>query len=231
MSADRATGPARPGPCVSRPWSSTAPVAMVLTDADLVIRWVSPAVTPLLGWDPEEVLGTDAADLIHPDDLGRAAHNLGQMLEFTDPEEIDTLVVRIRHKDGGGAHRRHGANLLHDPEVSALLVNLRDVSLQVEAQVALARSEGTPGPLAQHSSDSVFVTTADGSSPTPARRSRTSSATRRSVVGHRPQEYADEATSTRHGAWTRLLAEPGPSKTSVAGSATRTARGAGSRSC
>ena len=189
-----------------------SPVAMVLTDADLVIRWVSPAVSPLLGWDPAEVVGTDAADLIHPDDLGRVAHNLGQMLTFADPEEIDTLVVRIRHKEGGWRHIDvTGANLLHDPEVGAMLVNLRDVSLQVEAQVALARSEEHFRALAQHSSDSVFVTTAHGviTYASPAVENVFGYGPEQ-LVGHRPQEYADEATvDATMAIWPRLVAEPG----------------------
>lgn len=185
-----------------------SPVAIVLTDAELVIKWVSPAVAPMLGWAPEDVLGTDASKLIHPDDLGRVAHNLGQVLDYAEPDEIDTLIVRIRDKDGGWrVIDITGVNLLHDPQVGALLVNLRDVTLQIEAQDALARSEERFRALAQHSSDSVFLTTADGlityASPAvehvfgyPAE----------ALLGRRPHEYADDTTvSTTVRAWTRLL--------------------------
>ena len=185
-----------------------SPVAIVLTDRDLAIRWVSPAVTPLLGWLPDDVLGTDASELIHPDDLGRVAHNLGQVLDFADPEEIDTLVVRIRHKDGGWrAIDITGVNLLHDPQVRALLVNLRDVTLQIEAQEALALSEERFRALAQHSSDSVFLTTADGliTYASPAVEHVFGYAADE-LLGRRPHEYADDRTvAATVRVWRRLL--------------------------
>ena len=192
-----------------------SPVAIVLTDADLVIRWVSPAVTPMLGWEPADVVGLDAGDLIHPDDLGRVAHNLGQMLEFADPDEIDTLIVRILHKDGSWRHLDiTGANLLHDPDVRAMLVNLRDVTLQVEAQQARSQSEERFRALTQHSSDSVFITTAEGviTYASPAVENVFGYGTEQ-LLGHRPQEYADEATvDAAMDVWPRMLLESGRSE-------------------
>ena len=47
-------GPERPGPAARLSFETLvehSPNAMVLTDAELVIRWVSPAVTPMLGWE------------------------------------------------------------------------------------------------------------------------------------------------------------------------------------
>ena len=187
-----------------------SPVAIVLTDADLAIKWVSPAVTPMLGWTAEDVLGTDASELIHPDDLGRVAHNLGQVLAYADPEEVETLIVRIRHQDGGWRDIDiTGTNLLHDPQVNALLVNLRDVTLQVEAQEALGRSEERFRALAQHSSDSVFLTTADGiityASPAVEHVFGYPAET---LLGRRPHDYADERTvSATVKVWRRLLRE------------------------
>ena len=68
-----------------------------------------------------------------------------------------TLSVVDRHPE----RFRINALSAHS-QVDALLVNLRDVTLQIEAQEALARSEERFRALAQHSSDSVFLTTADG---------------------------------------------------------------------
>ncbi|MCB1002817.1 MAG: EAL domain-containing protein [Acidimicrobiales bacterium] len=211
-------GPERPGPAARLSFETLvehSPNAMVLTDAELVIRWVSPAVTPMLGWEAADVVGRDATELIHTDDLGRVAHNLGQVVAYADPEEIETLIVRIRHKDGGWRHLDiTGANLLHDPQVGAVLVNLRDVTLQVEAQEALARSEEHFRALAQHSSDSVFVTTADGlityASPAVEHVFGYGPDV---LVGHRPQEFAaPDTVDATLSVWGRLLATPGASE-------------------
>ena len=39
--------------------------------ADGTIAWISPAVTDLLGWQPDQLQGQPARDLIHPLDLER----------------------------------------------------------------------------------------------------------------------------------------------------------------
>ena len=36
-----------------------------------MIRWISPSVEEVLGWQPDELVGRTAADLVHPDDMPR----------------------------------------------------------------------------------------------------------------------------------------------------------------
>jgi PAS domain S-box-containing protein len=43
--------------------------ASILVDDDFVIRWVSDNTESFLGWTPEEVIGMNAIDLLHPDDV------------------------------------------------------------------------------------------------------------------------------------------------------------------
>ncbi len=61
-----------------------------------VIEWVSPSVTALLGWAPEELVGTSAPRLWHPDDLEEQASVLGGLR----PGETAELTTRILGKDG-----------------------------------------------------------------------------------------------------------------------------------
>jgi len=68
---------------------------------DGVIEWVSPAVTPVLGWASQDLLGTRLADLIHPDDQhlpmeGRARVFSGK--ESNAPS--GGFLVRMRAKSG-----------------------------------------------------------------------------------------------------------------------------------
>jgi diguanylate cyclase (GGDEF)-like protein/PAS domain S-box-containing protein len=138
-----------------------SPVAVVLVDADAIVTWISPAVTPMLGYQPAELVGSPAADLTHPDDLSRVMGTLAALLAGAD--DLELLIVRIRHKDGTWRHVDiAGVNLLEDPEVGAILVNLRDVTEVVEAQAALAVSEDRFRALVQHSSDLVFIVQVDG---------------------------------------------------------------------
>jgi PAS domain S-box-containing protein len=44
-----------------------------LHDADGVMRYQSPSITPVLGYTQDELLGQYALDYVHPDDRPRAA--------------------------------------------------------------------------------------------------------------------------------------------------------------
>jgi len=65
------------------------------------IEWLSPAVTHVLGWAPQDLLGTRLADLIHPDDQRPATE--GRARVFSGQESnapTGGFVVRMRAKSG-----------------------------------------------------------------------------------------------------------------------------------
>ncbi len=69
------------------------------TDADWVIKWVSPSVKSELGWDESELIGHRPVELIHPDDLERVGAYRHRLYAGTlDTEE--TVNVRFRRSDG-----------------------------------------------------------------------------------------------------------------------------------
>lgn len=68
---------------------------VVLLTKDGLVEWVSPSVTPVAGWLPEDVIGIDAQSLIHPDDLESVA-NAWSNAEHVLPR----LRYRLRSKSG-----------------------------------------------------------------------------------------------------------------------------------
>lgn len=64
---------------------------------DGVFTYISPTVTALLGYRPEEVIGKHSAAFNHPDDIRR-------LLEFRGLSSIERdnvrFIGRVRHKDG-----------------------------------------------------------------------------------------------------------------------------------
>ena len=48
---------------------NSSDIVMIL-ETDAVVRYVSPAVERVLGYRPEDFVGTIALDYVHPDDLG-----------------------------------------------------------------------------------------------------------------------------------------------------------------
>jgi len=97
-----------------------------LMAADRTLTYVSPAVTRILGYQPEELLGIDAWEFAHPDSRPGLSAWLAHLLS-QHGERIE-LSYRFRHRDG--SYRRlefRATNLLADPDVRAVVVNFWDL--------------------------------------------------------------------------------------------------------
>lgn len=100
------------------------------------ISYVSPSVTRVLGYDPEELTGTDAFDSVHPDDVEKTVETLAEVLD--KPTEDLTVEFRAEHSDG--SHRWlevRGRNLADDPVIGGVLVNARDITERKEREKEL----------------------------------------------------------------------------------------------
>jgi diguanylate cyclase (GGDEF)-like protein/PAS domain S-box-containing protein len=100
---------------------------ITLLDADGTVRYVSPAVERVMGYKPEEQIGTSAFGSVHPDDRERALDTFAEVLK--KPGLHSLLEFRVLHKDGSWRYLEHVVNnLLDDPAVRGVLVNSRDVT-------------------------------------------------------------------------------------------------------
>ncbi len=77
-----------------------------LAGPDRRIRYVSPAVERSLGWKPADLVGTVAADLVHPDDHVEVTEYREAVYEGREPPEAvarDGALLRVR--SGSGEYR------------------------------------------------------------------------------------------------------------------------------
>ena len=63
-----------------------------------IVRYQSPAIVRMLGYSSEELLGKNAFDYVHPDDLQRVKMAYDEGLK--DPGLRPSAEYRFRHKDG-----------------------------------------------------------------------------------------------------------------------------------
>jgi diguanylate cyclase (GGDEF)-like protein/PAS domain S-box-containing protein len=123
---------------------------------------VSQSVTRTFGYTPEEWrrLG-DGDRLVHPDDL--QVLRAGRDVLLAAPGNSTTARIRIRHRDGRWRWTDlFGTNLLDDPEVGGVLIEIRDVTDQVEAQAAVLASEQRYRALVSHSADAIAIIDGEG---------------------------------------------------------------------
>jgi PAS domain S-box-containing protein len=112
-----------------------------------VLRYVSPAAQGVYGRDPEQMVGTELAEHIHPDDLGRVLHEVRRFLAAPPGEEPATRIeCRIhsgRSRDGRAARTPDGRHCWLNVESSVtryqggLIFNSRDVTERVRLQAQL----------------------------------------------------------------------------------------------
>ncbi len=101
--------------------------ALVLVDAAGIIHYQSPAAIGMLGYTKEDLFGTSAFALLHPNDLPviRALYN--DLLK--NPGQTHTYDARIRHKDGSWHWLESTAtNSLQDSAVQSVIINYTDVT-------------------------------------------------------------------------------------------------------
>ncbi|MBX3008777.1 MAG: PAS domain S-box protein [Melioribacteraceae bacterium] len=112
---------------------------IVIIDKNGINKYKSPNVTKLFGWNPEELVGKNTWDNIHPDDLEAGQKFLGTIL--TEPNATGTTELRYKRKDGNYVWIEISViNLLHDKYIDGILGNYKDITERKQAEVALAQS-------------------------------------------------------------------------------------------
>ena len=135
---------------------------VTLYEADGTVRYTSPALKRVLGYDPEERVGALSFELIHPDDVARAREAFADLLRR--PNQPVTVEVRARHRDGSWRYiQAVGTNLLEDASVGAIVLNGRDITEHKEAEAALREAEERYRTLVEQIPAVTYIDRADGS--------------------------------------------------------------------
>ena len=111
-----------------------SPDAISLIDAQGEILYGSPSTTKLFGYLPEELVGRNCLELIHPEDRDHSSRALQEVL--AKPPGPLQLDARVRHKDGNYSWVESTvSNLLFEFEVQAIVVHQRDINKRRVAEV------------------------------------------------------------------------------------------------
>lgn len=101
------------------------------------LRYVSPAAAGVYGREAEELVGSELAALIHPDDLGRVVHEVRRFLA-APPAEEPTTRIECRFKSGTGEWLNVESTV--NRHQGGLILNSRDVTERVRLQAQLQHS-------------------------------------------------------------------------------------------
>ncbi|MGW5846504.1 putative bifunctional diguanylate cyclase/phosphodiesterase [Streptomyces sp. NPDC055254] len=102
-----------------------------------ILRYVSPAAAGVYGREAEELIGTELAALIHPDDLGRVIHEVRRFLA-APPSDEPTTRIECRFASGDGEWLNVESTI--NRHQGGLILNSRDVTERVRLQAQLQHS-------------------------------------------------------------------------------------------
>ncbi|MCX6521251.1 MAG: PAS domain-containing protein [Actinobacteria bacterium] len=122
-----------------------------LASVDMTIEWISPSVRDLTGWTAEQLIGANAIEFVHPDDLPSVArlveaerndpHPYG-----VDPARFTVNRIRFRSADGGWRSLDIAANnQIENPAVRGFVFIMSETTVQrLKDEIYDAMASGEP---------------------------------------------------------------------------------------
>ena len=99
---------------------------IVVVGADLNVRYVTPSVRGMLGYDVDEVVGTEISGLLHPSEVDDVR---AMFADVAERDEAEMREFRLRHQDGRWrVIEGVVGNLLADISVRGLVLTAHDVT-------------------------------------------------------------------------------------------------------
>ena len=120
------------------------------------LSWISPAVEAILGYTAEELVGTCAVDLVHPDD---SQEMINRFLEVAgDETTIPIVELRLLRADGDYQWFQCSiANRVDDPEVRGIVMSMHDIDARRRSEDALRISELRMRSILETAADAIIT--------------------------------------------------------------------------
>ena len=118
-----------------------APDGVVLVSADGRFSYASPSALRIFGYQHDDLLSYQPAELTHPEDLPMVEDALQRLIE--DKTE-DKPTIRYRFLNSAGDYRwieSTFTNLMEEESVQAIVINFRDISEQMAAEQRLKQTQ------------------------------------------------------------------------------------------
>ncbi len=105
-----------------------------------VIKYASNSIYNVLGYKSEELAGSVAFKLVHPEDLPQTKKEYEELLK--NPGKVQNVFLRAIHKDGSVRYIKGiRNNLLNDPEVEGIVLTAQDLTEVTIYQQNIVRNQ------------------------------------------------------------------------------------------
>ena len=144
-------------------WLVEYAVEVVLFSApDRAIVWASPEVTASLGWEIDDLIGTQLSALLHPDDRPVVEPEIARL--FATRQRQESVATRLRTKAGDYRWMRGRATpvLDDDGQLLGIVTGMQDVTDLMQADLARQHSEAMVRSVLDSSTDQILQYDPDG---------------------------------------------------------------------
>jgi PAS domain S-box-containing protein len=134
---------------------------ITVLDGNGIIRYESPSIERILGYQPSELTGKSAFDFLHPDDRPKIVGIIRRMVR--EVGRVESAEFRFRHKDGSWRVLEALGRTSRDRvDAVCVVVNSRDITERHEAAEALRHSEARTRAVVESSLDCVITMDRNG---------------------------------------------------------------------
>jgi|GEM_PF-1241080 len=133
---------------------------VIQSDPSGIVEWVSDSVTHTMGWEVEDLIGTNGFDLVHPEDFAALAGTLELLPHLPGDEITQPWRLRLRNSSGDYHWISYSVRQLFDADgnLTKRISGCQIIDSQVAIEVALEASEEHYRLMAENSSDFVIKT-------------------------------------------------------------------------
>jgi PAS domain S-box-containing protein len=132
-----------------------------MIDRNGIIRYTNQSVVGILGYQPEELLGTHFLTLVHPDEQLPISERFKTQVNSKGPGKL--IQFRLRAKDGSYVSFEGIGNVqLHHPALQSIIMISRDITLRKRAEEIIIASEEKFRSLVHNISDIITIVSANG---------------------------------------------------------------------
>ena len=130
--------------------------AVLITDETTTIIYSSPSITNVLGYTPEELMGTLAIDYMFKEDLQAAIAKFAEVM--ISPNSEKNIDVKMRNRNGQYVWiELKGKNMFNNKYVQGILISLRDITSRKKAEEIISLSEQRFKGLVQSGGDMIWI--------------------------------------------------------------------------
>lgn len=112
---------------------------IAILNANGLFKYVSPTSLKIAGYQPEELVGKNAFEIIHPDDINYVLSKLQQVINNTNRTPT---VFRFLAKNGEWIWLEAlGTNLMQEANIEGVVINARNITERKKLEGQLAREQ------------------------------------------------------------------------------------------